>query len=71
VLGVIGKDRGFGSLVKTAKRRKLGRFFVWVLDLETQIAVKEELDFAKDRLALPVLRETLLLRRRKARKRAR
>jgi hypothetical protein len=69
VLGIIGKDRKFGALVRTAKRRKLGEFFVWVLDLKTQIAVKEDLDFAKDRMALPVLRETLRLQRNRSRPR--
>jgi hypothetical protein len=35
------------------------------LDLETQIAVKEELDFAKDRAVVPVLKATLRERRRR------
>jgi hypothetical protein len=63
VLGAIGRDRAFDSLARTARRRKLGDFYVLVLDLETQIAVKKELGFAKDRLALPILEETLRLRR--------
>jgi hypothetical protein len=63
VLGVIGKRRDFESLIRNARRRKLGEFFVWVLDLETQIAVKEKLGFAKDRAMLPTLRETLSIRR--------
>lgn len=69
VLGVIGNGREFRSLARTARRRKLGDFFVWVLDLETQIAVKEELAFAKDRAVLPILRETLRLRRGRSRPR--
>jgi hypothetical protein len=36
-----------------------------VLDLETQTAVKEELDFAKDRTVVPVLKATLRERRRR------
>lgn len=67
VLGVIGKRRAFDSLIARARRRKLGAFFVSVLDLETQIAVKEELGFAKDRAVLPTLRETLRLRRARTR----
>jgi hypothetical protein len=63
VLGAIGRDRDFGRLKPRTKRRKLGAFFVAVLDLATQIAVKEELGFEKDRLMLPVLRETLRLSR--------
>lgn len=68
VLGVIGRDRPFESLAKTARRRKLGNHFILVLDLETQIAVKAELGFAKDRLALPLLEETLRLRTAKSRR---
>lgn len=69
VLGVIGKDRAFEALAKTARRRKLGDRYVLVLDLETQIAVKKELGFDKDRAALPLLEKTLRLR--EARKRRR
>jgi hypothetical protein len=69
VLGVIGKERDFESLIGNARRRKLGAFFMWVLDLEMQIAVKEELGFAKDRAMLPLLRETLSMRRARARRR--
>ncbi len=69
VLGVIGKRRDFESLIGSARLRKLGAFFVWVLDLETQIAIKEELGFAKDRAMLPTLRETLSLHRAHARRR--
>jgi hypothetical protein len=42
VLGVIGKERSYPSLVRSARRRKLGSYFVPVLDLRTQIAVKRE-----------------------------
>jgi hypothetical protein len=69
VLGVIGRDRAFEALAKTAHRRKLGDFYVLVLDLETQIAVKKELGFPKDRSALPLLEETLRLRKAGARRR--
>lgn len=70
VLGSIGRDRAFEALAKTARRRKLGDFYVLVLDLETQIAVKKELGFEKDRAALPLLEKTLSLLR-EARKRRR
>lgn len=69
VLGVIGNDRGYRKLIKSARRRKLGDFYVWVLDLKTQITVKEELGFAKDRAMLPLLRETLGRRTAKRRRR--
>lgn len=64
VLGVIGHGRDFAALMPRTRRRKLGGFFVSVLDLKTQIAVKEELGFAKDRAVLPTLRETLRTSRR-------
>lgn len=69
VLGIIGKARGFDFAIAKARRRKLGEFFVWVLDLETQIAVKEELGFEKDRAMLPTLRETLRMQRARGRRR--
>jgi hypothetical protein len=64
VLGAIGKDRDYSALLPQSKRRKLGTTFVRVLNLETQIAVKEELAYEKDRLVLPLLRETLRIRKR-------
>ncbi len=69
VLGVIGAGRDFVALVPHARRRRLGRYVVRVLDLETQIAVKEELGHLKDRAVLPILRETLRLSRATRRRR--
>lgn len=71
VLGIIGKNRSYESLIRTARRRKLGNFFVRVLDLKTQVQVKEELGFAKDRAALPLLKDTLRLQRARDRRRPR
>lgn len=68
VLGVVGADRDFVALSSHARRRKLGQATVQVLDLETQIAIKEELGQRKDQLMLPVLRETLRLQRAKAKR---
>lgn len=68
VLGVVGAQRDFESLAKHAKRRKLGHTITQVLDLETQITIKEELGQRKDRLMLPVLRETLRLQRARAKR---
>ena len=65
VLGVIGKERDFRALLPHSRRRVLGGTSVRVLDLETQIAVKEELDFAKDRAVVPILKATLRQRRRR------
>jgi hypothetical protein len=63
VLGIVGKRRDSDRLIDKTRRRKLGDFFVPVLTLEAQIAVKEELSFEKDRAMLPTLRETLNIRR--------
>ncbi len=65
VLGVIGKERDFRALLAHSHRRVLGGTSLRVLDLETQIAVKEELDFAKDRAVVPVLKATLREQRRR------
>ena len=64
VLGVIGVGRDFERLITHTRRRKLADFFVPVLQLAEQIAVKEELAFAKDRAGLPTLRATLAERHR-------
>jgi hypothetical protein len=67
VLGIIGKGRDFHALVPHSHRRTLGGAYVRVLDLETQVAVKEELDFPKDRAVLPILKATLKERQRRER----
>ncbi len=65
VLGVIGKAWDFRALEPHARRRLVKGTSVRVLDLETQIAIKEELDFAKDRAIIPVLKATLSEQRRR------
>ena len=65
VLGMIGRGHRFAFLSAHSRRRKIAGGLVRVLDLETQIAIKEELGHAKDRAVLPTLRETLRERRRK------
>jgi hypothetical protein len=65
VWGVIGKARDFRALLPHSHRRVLGGTTLRVLDLETQIEVKEELDFAKDRAVVPILKATLRERRRR------
>jgi hypothetical protein len=67
VLGIIGKERDFQALLPHAHRRVLSRSHISVLDLETQIAVKEEWSFAKDRAMIPILKATLNERRRQRR----
>ena len=68
VLGVIGNERDFDSLLARSHSRKLGSVFIRVLGLEAQIEIKEELGRAKDRLALPVLRQTLTEQRKQGSK---
>lgn len=65
VLGAIGKGRDFHALLPYSHRRVLAGTPLRVLDLEAQITVKEELDFAKDRAVIPVLRATLRERHRR------
>jgi hypothetical protein len=63
VLGVIGVALDFNRLTPHSKRRKLAGTYVTVVDLETQLAVKEEVGQEKDRLVLPLLRATLAMQR--------
>jgi hypothetical protein len=60
VLGAIGKNRQYADLLPHAPKLEISEGLqVPVLDLETQIGVKEELGGEKDRMQLPVLRRTL------------
>jgi hypothetical protein len=60
VLGMIGKSRAWDDLlVGTSSMEIEPGVVVRVLDLETLIAVKEELEFPKDTAVLPVLRQAL------------
>jgi predicted nucleotidyltransferase len=60
LLGTIGKGRSYQDLLPHAAETELGKGLrVRVLDLETLIAVKEEVGGEKDIAMLPVLRRTL------------
>jgi hypothetical protein len=60
VLGMIGKSRTWNDLRYSARAMEIDPGAeVLVLDLETQIAVKEELGSPKDTAVLPVLRQAL------------
>lgn len=60
VLGAIGKGRTYDDLVPHSHMVKLSdTLTVRVLDLDSQIAIKEEIGGEKDLAALPVLRRTL------------
>jgi hypothetical protein len=57
---MIGKSRAWDDLlVGTSSMEIEPGVVVRVLDLETLIAVKEELEFPKDTAVLPVLRQAL------------
>ena len=65
-LGSIGKGRRHEDLLPHAVGMTIGGTVrIQVLDLETQIAVKEEIGQEKDLAALPILRRTLEELRRK------
>jgi hypothetical protein len=59
LLGTIGTERDFDSLLDHASELVVGELRIQVVNLDTLIAVKEEVGFEKDLAALPVLRRTL------------
>ncbi|MGP0075091.1 MAG: hypothetical protein ACLPWF_24535 [Bryobacteraceae bacterium] len=60
VLGTIGRGLGYQELIPHSVDLAISEDLrIRVLDLETLIAVKEELGGEKDRAALPILRRTL------------
>ena len=66
LLGAIGRSRGYEDLLSHSREVAVAEgVVVRVLDLETQIAVKEEVGAEKDRAVLPLLRRTLEESRRK------
>jgi len=60
LLGTIGRDLGYQDLVPHSLELDVAEGLrIRVLDLETLIAIKEELAGEKDRAVLPILRRTL------------
>jgi len=60
LLGTIGRDLGYEDLLPHSADLDISEGLrIRVLDLETLIALKEELAGEKDRAALPILRRTL------------
>jgi predicted nucleotidyltransferase len=60
LLGMIGNHLGYADLLPHSNEMDIGEGLrIQVLDLETIIAVKEQLGSAKDLAALPALYETL------------
>jgi predicted nucleotidyltransferase len=67
LLGTIGHDLGYQDLLPHSAEMEVGEGVrVRVLDLETLIAIKEELKGEKDLAVLPILRRTLEEKRRVA-----
>jgi hypothetical protein len=67
LLGVLDQGRSYSDLLPHTTEIEIGDDLrVRVLDLETLIAIKQELAGAKDRLALPVLIRTLEEKRKKS-----
>ena len=64
LLGTIGSGLNYADLISHSAEKDLDEGLrVRVLDLETLIAIKEELGGEKDRAVLPILRRTLEERR--------
>jgi predicted nucleotidyltransferase len=60
LLGTIGRDLGYQDLISHSAELAISEGLrIRVLDLETLIALKEELGGEKDRAMLPILRRTL------------
>jgi hypothetical protein len=68
LLGAIGRGEGYAELRPHTVELELGTGLrVRVLDLETLIRIKDELGREKDRAVLPILRRTLLERKKRNR----
>ena len=66
VLGAIGNSRGYDDLLPNTNELEVGEGLrVRVLNLETLIAVKEEVGGEKDLAVLPIMRRTLEEKRRR------
>ena len=63
LLGTIGSGRGYENLLPHSVEIEIGPLRLRVLSLEKLIEVKEEMGFEKDKAILPILRQTLLEKR--------
>jgi hypothetical protein len=63
LLGTIGGRHSYGDLREHSDEIEIGDFRLRVLSLEKLIEVKEEMGFEKDKAILPILRQTLLEKR--------
>ena len=65
LLGTIGAGRSYPDLLEYSDEMEIGKIRLKVLSLEKLIEVKEELGSEKDKATLPVLRQTLLEKRKR------
>lgn len=65
LLGTIGAGRDYASLLPFSEEMEIGHMRLKVLSLEKLIEVKEETGLEKDKAILPLLRQTLLEKRRR------
>jgi hypothetical protein len=66
ILGTIGRSRGYGDLLPHTHELEVGEGLrVRVLNLETLIAVREEVAGERDLAVLPIMRRTLEEKRRR------
>ncbi len=63
LLGTIGSGQSYQDLLEHSDEIEVGKIRLRVLSLEKLIEVKEELGSEKDKAVLPVLRQTLLEKR--------
>lgn len=59
LLGTIGKDLSFEDLLEHTAKLEVSGLQLRVLNLETLIAIKEEVGHEKDMATIPILRRTL------------
>jgi len=59
LLGTIGAHQSFADLLEHTTEMQVSGLRLRVLNLETLIAIKEEVGHEKDRAAIPILRRTL------------
>ncbi len=65
LLGTIGAGWNYADLLPYSGEIEIGNLRLKVLSLEKLIEVKEETSFEKDKAILPILRQTLLEKRKK------
>jgi hypothetical protein len=65
LLGTIGAGHSYEDLLDYSDEIEIGTLRLRVLSLEKLIEVKEETGFEKDKAVLPILRQTLLEKRRR------